>query len=43
MTLHQGVTVQAVSGVTQTELLAMTAMAARLIETYVSNGPQGNT
>ncbi|MGP1718612.1 MAG: TetR/AcrR family transcriptional regulator [Methylophilus sp.] len=35
MTLHQGMTVQAVSGVEQAELLAMVTMATQLINAYV--------
>lgn len=43
MTLHQGMTVQAVSGVAQAELLAMATMATELIEAYVNTGHQVNT
>jgi AcrR family transcriptional regulator len=43
MTLHQGMTVQAVSGVTQAELLTMVKMATGLIAAYVGTTQQVHT
>jgi AcrR family transcriptional regulator len=43
MTLHQGMTVQAVSGATQAELLAMVDMATALITAYVGTTQQVHT
>jgi AcrR family transcriptional regulator len=43
MTLHQGMTVQAVSGATQAELLTMVKMATALITAYVGTTQQVHT